>query len=88
VYTAGVVLPSPVAECRYWHRSLNPKKLVEVGFTRISERMNLARTVKLYKVRRAVAALLATALLLQGALSPQNKYGSGSVFFSWLSVVA
>ena len=27
VYTAGVVLPKPVAECRYWHRSLNPKKL-------------------------------------------------------------
>jgi hypothetical protein len=50
VYTAGVVLPSPVAECRYWHRSLNPKKLVEIGFTRISERMNLARTIKLYKV--------------------------------------
>jgi glycylpeptide N-tetradecanoyltransferase len=72
VYTAGVVLPSPVAECRYWHRSLNPKKLVEVGFTRISERMNLARTVKLYKVRRAVAALLAAALLFtRSALSPK-----------------
>ncbi|OEH76611.1 myristoyl :protein n-myristoyltransferase [Cyclospora cayetanensis] len=27
---AGVVLPTPVAECRYWHRLLNPKKLVEV----------------------------------------------------------
>ena len=51
VYTAGVVLPTPVAECRYWHRSLNPKKLVEIGFSRISERMNLARTIKLYKVR-------------------------------------
>lgn len=31
VYTAGVVLPKPVATCRYWHRSLNPKKLIEVG---------------------------------------------------------
>ena len=30
VYTAGVVLPKPVAECRYYHRSLNPKKLIEV----------------------------------------------------------
>lgn len=30
VYTAGVVLPKPVATCRYWHRSLNPKKLIEV----------------------------------------------------------
>jgi glycylpeptide N-tetradecanoyltransferase len=30
VYTAGIVLPRPVAKCRYWHRSLNPKKLIEV----------------------------------------------------------
>ena len=32
-YTAGVVLPKPVSVCRYWHRSLNPKKLIEVGFS-------------------------------------------------------
>jgi glycylpeptide N-tetradecanoyltransferase len=32
-YTAGVVLPKPVAVCRYWHRSLNPKKLIDVGFS-------------------------------------------------------
>jgi glycylpeptide N-tetradecanoyltransferase len=30
VYTAGVVIPKPVSRCRYWHRSLNPKKLYEV----------------------------------------------------------
>ena len=30
VYTAGTVLPRPVGRCRYYHRSLNPKKLVEV----------------------------------------------------------
>ena len=30
VYTAGVVLPKPVGKCRYHHRSLNPKKLIEV----------------------------------------------------------
>ena len=28
VYTAGVVLPKPVASCRYYHRSLDPKKPV------------------------------------------------------------
>lgn len=32
VYTAGVVLPKPVSTSRYWHRSLNPKKLIEVNF--------------------------------------------------------
>lgn len=32
VYTAGVVLPKPIATCRYWHRSLNPKKLIQVNW--------------------------------------------------------
>jgi glycylpeptide N-tetradecanoyltransferase len=33
VYTAGVVLPKPITTCRYWHRSLNPKKLIDVSTT-------------------------------------------------------
>ncbi|SCU92470.1 LANO_0E01024g1_1 [Lachancea nothofagi CBS 11611] len=33
LYTAGVVLPSPTATCRYAHRPLNWSKLYEVGFT-------------------------------------------------------
>jgi len=52
VYTAGVVLPVPVASARYFHRSLNPKKLVNVGFSRISPRMTMARMQKLYKVAK------------------------------------
>jgi glycylpeptide N-tetradecanoyltransferase len=47
-YTAGVVLPKPVARCRYWHRSLNPKKLIDVGFSRLAPRMTMTRTIKLY----------------------------------------
>lgn len=50
VYTAGVVLPVPVASARYYHRSLNPKKLIRVGFSRLSPRMTMARMQKLYKV--------------------------------------
>lgn len=50
VYTAGVVLPRPVAQCRYFHRSLNPKKLIEVGFSRLAPRMTMARTVKMYRL--------------------------------------
>ena len=30
VYTTGVILPKPVAVCRYYHRPINPKKLIEV----------------------------------------------------------
>jgi len=50
VYTAGKVLPKPVAQCRYYHRSLNPKKLIEVGFSHLAPRMTIARTIKLYKL--------------------------------------
>jgi glycylpeptide N-tetradecanoyltransferase len=50
VYTAGVVLPRPVSECRYYHRSLNPKKLIDVGFSHLGPRMTMARTIKLHKV--------------------------------------
>ncbi|KAJ8653368.1 hypothetical protein O0I10_011019 [Lichtheimia ornata] len=49
-YTAGVVLPKPVATCRYFHRSLNPKKLVECNFARIPPKWTLARMIKHYKV--------------------------------------
>jgi len=31
-----VVLPKPVATAQYWHRSLNPKKLISVGFSRLA----------------------------------------------------
>mmetsp|Transcript_13207 Transcript_13207/g.40606 ORF Transcript_13207/g.40606 Transcript_13207/m.40606 type:complete len:429 (+) Transcript_13207:81-1367(+) len=48
VYTAGVVLPRPVSQCRYYHRSLNPKKLIKVGFSRLAPRMTMMRTIRLY----------------------------------------
>ncbi|KAL3503794.1 hypothetical protein ACH5RR_033635 [Cinchona calisaya] len=49
-YTAGVVLPTPITTCQYWHRSLNPKKLIGVGFSRLGARMTMSRTIKLYKL--------------------------------------
>lgn len=49
-YTAGVVLPTPMSTCQYWHRSLNPKKLIDVGFSRLGARMTMSRTIKLYKL--------------------------------------
>lgn len=50
VYTAGVVLPKPVARNRYYHRSLNPKKLIEIGFSRLQQRMTISRLIKLYRL--------------------------------------
>ncbi|GMR42076.1 hypothetical protein PMAYCL1PPCAC_12271 [Pristionchus mayeri] len=54
-YTAGVVLPKPVAQCRYYHRNLNPKKLIECRFSHLGPKMTMARTVKLYKLPDVVA---------------------------------
>ncbi|MBN3309920.1 NMT1 tetradecanoyltransferase, partial [Amia calva] len=53
VYTAGVVLPKPVGTCRYWHRSLNPRKLIEVKFSHLSRNMTMQRTMKLYRLSEA-----------------------------------
>lgn len=41
-YTAGAVLPRPVATTQYWHRSLNPRKLIDVGFSRLTVSLTLA----------------------------------------------
>lgn len=50
VYTAGVELPGPVSCCRYYHRTLSPKKLCDIQFTRVPPRMTMARFQKLYKL--------------------------------------
>ncbi|CAI5501788.1 unnamed protein product [Closterium sp. Naga37s-1] len=55
VYTAGVVLPTPVTTAQYWHRSLNPKKLIDVGFSRLAPRMTMSRTIKLYRLPEQTA---------------------------------
>jgi len=48
-----LILASPfsfrLSPRRYYHRSLNPKKLIEVGFSRLQPRMTMARTIKLYR---------------------------------------
>ncbi|KAJ2007324.1 glycylpeptide N-tetradecanoyltransferase [Coemansia thaxteri] len=45
VYTVGRLLPKPVSTCRYFHRSLNPKKLMDTGFSQKLEGAQLAKTV-------------------------------------------
>jgi glycylpeptide N-tetradecanoyltransferase len=50
VYTAGVVIPSPIAETTYYHRSLNPKKLVDVGFSSLPRNTPMSRFVKIHKL--------------------------------------
>jgi glycylpeptide N-tetradecanoyltransferase len=50
IYTAGVVVPRPLTTTTYYHRSLNAKKLVEVGFNSLPSGMPMARYQKMNKV--------------------------------------
>lgn len=50
LYTAGAVLPKPVSTCRYYHRSLNPKKLVEIGFSRVPKNLTMSGLIKLNRL--------------------------------------
>ena len=33
IYTAGIIIPRPITECTYYHRNLNTKKLLDIGFS-------------------------------------------------------
>uniref|UniRef100_A0A3B3HZ16 Glycylpeptide N-tetradecanoyltransferase n=1 Tax=Oryzias latipes TaxID=8090 RepID=A0A3B3HZ16_ORYLA len=46
VYTADIVLPTPLSSSRLWHRPLNPRKLMEVNYPRLRQNMNLQRALK------------------------------------------
>ncbi|GAO49241.1 N-myristoyl transferase [Saitoella complicata NRRL Y-17804] len=50
IYTGGVVLPTPVSVCRYYHRSLNWPKLCDVGFSALPRGSTVARQVLKYKL--------------------------------------
>jgi len=50
VYTAGVTLPKPVSACQYYHRSLNLRKLIDVGFSRLAPKMTMNLSERLYRV--------------------------------------
>uniref|UniRef100_A0A7N6ACE0 Glycylpeptide N-tetradecanoyltransferase n=1 Tax=Anabas testudineus TaxID=64144 RepID=A0A7N6ACE0_ANATE len=50
VYTAGVVVPTPLSSCSYWHRPLNLRKLIEVSYPGLRLKVNLQRTLKLNRL--------------------------------------
>lgn len=45
IYTVGVVLPTPVTSCRYYHRALDWLKLYEVGFSHLPPGSTKARQI-------------------------------------------
>ncbi|XP_042252308.1 glycylpeptide N-tetradecanoyltransferase 1-like [Thunnus maccoyii] len=50
VYTADIVLPTPLSSCRYWQRPLNPRKMMEVNYPGVRRDMNLQRALKFYRL--------------------------------------
>lgn len=50
LYTAGVVLPSPISVCRYTHRPINWKKLNDVGFSHLPQNKTINDMVKYYQL--------------------------------------
>jgi len=55
VYTAGVILPKPVASCRYFHRSLHWLKLYEVGFSPLPHGSTKQRQIAKYQLPSVTA---------------------------------
>jgi len=52
VYTGATERPGVIATGRYWHRTLNPRKLHETDFTHLSPKMTLAVAERLYAAPR------------------------------------
>ena len=59
IYTAGVVIPTPISTCRYYHRTLNVPKLVDVKFTYVPRDMTIARMIRHFKLPSTPALLRA-----------------------------
>jgi glycylpeptide N-tetradecanoyltransferase len=47
IYTAGIVIPRPFTECTYYHRNLNTKKLLDVGFSSLPAGRNKSMHIKI-----------------------------------------
>ncbi|KAK8801663.1 hypothetical protein WA588_005949 [Blastocystis sp. NMH] len=41
VYTAGISVPTPITNATYFHRSLNPRKLIDIDFARVPSRLTI-----------------------------------------------
>lgn len=50
IYTGGVLLPTPIASCRYYHRALNWEKLYNVGFSPMPTGSTKQRQIAKYKL--------------------------------------
>jgi len=50
IFTAGIVLPKPIASCRYYHRPLDWEKLYTVGFSPLPANSTKTRQIVKYRL--------------------------------------
>ncbi|RLV93268.1 Glycylpeptide N-tetradecanoyltransferase [Spathaspora sp. JA1] len=50
LYTGGIILPTPMAQCRYQHRPINWSKLYDVGFSHLPQGKTKANMVAHYSL--------------------------------------
>lgn len=50
IYTGGILLPTPVSTCRYYHRSLDWEKLYEAGFSPLPPGSTRLRQIAKYRL--------------------------------------
>ncbi|GAM89420.1 hypothetical protein ANO11243_074580 [Dothideomycetidae sp. 11243] len=50
IYTGGILLPTPVASCRYFHRALDWEKLYTVGFSPMPRNSTKQRQIAKFKL--------------------------------------
>lgn len=52
VYTSGTVIPTPFSTARYFHRQLNVRKLVSVGFSFVPYEMTLDQYEEIFNLKQ------------------------------------
>lgn len=55
IYTSGTTLPTPFGTAQYWHRNLNPQKLVDVRFAYKPSDITQSKFNKKHKLPAATA---------------------------------
>ena len=51
VYTAGVVIPKPISTCSYYHRNINTRKLIDVGFSSLPAGRKMQHHLKILNIK-------------------------------------
>ncbi len=73
IYTAGIVIPTPIS-CRYYHRTLNVPKLVDVKFTYVPRDMTIARVIRQSKVPSTSSRVLTSGRWKRGMCRRSELY--------------